>query len=287
VLNTSKKKRKEKKEKRLIAKENLNSHITSEWYYVVKCIAILVMLIESIAKVIGQDRWGDEVVYTMRVIGRIAFPLFAWELVECFHFTKHKWKHSFRIGLIAIISEIPFDKTSSGLWYDTSIQNICFTFFIGWIMLMFLNADWKKFYNKIGVGSNTKFKQLIIKMSAIGACLPLLFLPYEFNVEYLWRGIGLIFLFEFAKRNYHRKFWECIAIICFIGSMGIQGTKIYSACYFCLVLMYLAEWNSKKQMKNDEKVPNKFLVNKFSKTVCRWFYPAHLIILAVIAEVIK
>lgn len=72
--------------------------------------------------------------YIMRSIGRIAFPLFCFLLVE-------GWKHStnrFRYGLClligAIVSEYPFDLVHGGGLSFTH-QNVFFTLFLGLIGL--------------------------------------------------------------------------------------------------------------------------------------------------------
>ena len=44
-------------------------------------------------------KWNSDVFVGLFMVGRMAFPLFAWELSECFHFTKHPTKHLLNIGL--------------------------------------------------------------------------------------------------------------------------------------------------------------------------------------------
>ena len=45
----------------------------------------------------------------MRSIGRIAFPIFLFLLIEGFNKTKNIKKYFFRMVIFAIISEVPFD----------------------------------------------------------------------------------------------------------------------------------------------------------------------------------
>lgn len=71
----------------------------------------------------------------MRIIGRIAFPIFAFTLVEGFCHTKDVKKYMMRLGILALISEVPFDLAFWGVPLEFGHQNVFFTLFLGIAML--------------------------------------------------------------------------------------------------------------------------------------------------------
>ena len=78
--------------------------------------------------------------WLMRVIGRIAFPIFCFQLVEGVIHTKNKGYYAVRIGLLAVISEAPFDfalHASVPYWGG---QNVFITLLIG--MLLVYELQW-------------------------------------------------------------------------------------------------------------------------------------------------
>lgn len=70
-----------------------------------------------------------------RYAGRMAFPIFAFLLVEGFCHSRNRVNYALRIGLLAVISEIPFDLAIYNTWYYPGYQNVVFTLLIGILVM--------------------------------------------------------------------------------------------------------------------------------------------------------
>lgn len=113
-----------------------------------KMIAIITMLIDHIGAavlarllIIGQGGQMTYQIYlVLRTIGRIAFPIFCFLLVEGFEHTKDRRKYALRLIGFALISEVPFDLAFSSTMLEFEHQNVFFTLFIGLLTIQGFHA---------------------------------------------------------------------------------------------------------------------------------------------------
>ena len=71
----------------------------------------------------------------LRMVGRAAFPIFAFLLVEGFFHTRDRAKYGLRLAAFAVLSEAPFDWLESGRVPNWGVQNVFVTLFLGFLMM--------------------------------------------------------------------------------------------------------------------------------------------------------
>lgn len=75
----------------------------------------------------------------MRTMGRVAFPIYAFLLVEGYCHTRDWRRYGARLGIFALVSEIPFDLVTTGSMFSPMVQNVFFTLLIGLLTLKALD----------------------------------------------------------------------------------------------------------------------------------------------------
>lgn len=116
-----------------------------------KLIAIITMLIDHIGAVVllrvlysdfayaaSPDRYKllYNIYVIMRSIGRLAFPIFCFLLVEGFLHTRSVAKYAVRLTIFALVSEIPFDLSLHSQLFYVGHQNVFFTLLIGLLVMI-------------------------------------------------------------------------------------------------------------------------------------------------------
>lgn len=133
-----------------------------------------------------------------RIVGRIAFIIYAFMLVEgCFH-TKNFKKYVSKLLLWGFISEIPFDLAKFGKPFALENQNIFFTLLLSAIGIHFLEKN-----------KNTGLRILI--------CLVISFLALILKVDYNMYGTSVVLAFYFAKNLKVRYMISVSSLIFLVG----------------------------------------------------------------------
>ena len=76
--------------------------------YHLKLIALAAMVIDHAGALLLPQA------YPLRWIGRIAFPLYAFLAAESCRYTRSRERYLLRLGLFALVSEVPFDWAFAG-----------------------------------------------------------------------------------------------------------------------------------------------------------------------------
>lgn len=215
------------------------------------------------ATVVPGNEW-------LTCIGRLAFPVFAFMIVEGYTHTKNLKKYICRLFLFALISEIPFNlMVGSNVFYYVH-QNVLWTFLCG-ILLIHLNEKAKE------------SGKIILRILALVASLAIGFVVGLLGmVDYMHAGIFTVLVFYFFRE---RKWWCFLAqaaILYYlntelIGGYGYEaqifGQNIFIVQQSFAVLALIPIW-----LYKGKQGPH----NKFLKHFYYWFYPAHMLILALI-----
>ena len=111
--------------------------------FVIKVIAIICMLLSHIAAVFRTHATYElfNLLVLFSWIGGIAFPIFAYLIAQGCKHTKNMSKYLLRLGIFALVSEIPFDLAFSRYMTDEGIMrfnisflantNVFYTLFLG------------------------------------------------------------------------------------------------------------------------------------------------------------
>ena len=183
-----------------------------------------------------------------RLLGRLAFPIYCFLLVEGFERTRSRAKYGFRLFLFALVSEIPFDLAFNGRVMYTHYQNVFFTLLLGFLMMwMFQMLE-------------EHVKQPILKWTGCGlAFLVMAFLSEAAYCDYGAYGIIAIALLYLFRKNRREQ------IIAGIAAFLWEVTAP-------LAFFFVALYNGRRGLK--------------LKYIFYLFYPAHLLILYFISRLI-
>lgn len=212
-----------------------------------KIIACISMLIDHIGVILFPE------IAFLRIVGRLAFPIFTFLIVEGYFYTKNISKYLFRLGVFAVVSEFAFDRAFFNVWLEFEYQNIFFTLLIGLIAVYIY--DHNKDNNKT-----------VATVSLLALTLLSLFIKSDYSIF----GVLTIFgFYQFREKPKQIFIWMLVinGIMVSLKTPPLFPLTLsdITQIFALLSLIFIFSYNGKKGLN--------------LKYLFYTFYPLHLIIL--------
>lgn len=227
-----------------------------------KIIAMILMLLDHMwGTIIPGNQW-------MTLVGRMAFPIFAFLIVEGYIHTSDYKKYIKRLLIFGLLSEIPFNLIYTGSIIFPFHQNVLFTLVFGLIIINEIDKIKNNKEIKLRVKSILKIL-LFLLITIIGfvdygitgvLTIVVFYLFREFKFAWLGQLISLILLYIVFFKGQS----IIINIFNYEYFLPIQGMGVLS-----LILIWL--YNGKKGNNS-----------KLLKYIFYSFYPVHMLMLYLI-----
>ena len=188
-------------------------------------IAIICMVIDHVGLyLMDNPTW-------MRVIGRLAMPLFAMGIVEGFLHTKSRPKYFFRLAVCALLADVPHILLGVNMGFDNN-HNILFGFILGFAAMLCLE---KKGYWWILIpflaGAASAFRidygfPVVLLMLVFYWCRKYLKKQPVFYYSALLVGLTLTMGMRAAIANWPLQLWAIAAFIPLALYNGKKGHRL-------------------------------------------------------------
>lgn len=211
-----------------------------------KIIAMISMAFDHVGDVFFPD------IIWLRMVGRLAMPIFAFCIAEGYIHTRNRNKYLLRMGIFALVSEVPFDLAFEGN-INLSHQNIMLSFFISIAALLLFDLI-------RGPKSEIKGRYSVWRtMLGVLAVIAMAVVAMLVKADYTMFAVASVFLFYvFKDVNHYVRPIPGVAFLALTRTMG----------YYCttgLSIVPLLLYNGKK--------------GKGLKWLFYAFYPGHLLLL--------
>lgn len=217
-----------------------------------KTIAIISMLFDHVNKaLIYPNLVSNEGILAFisnlfDILGRIAFPLFCFFLVEGFFKTRSRKKYLLHLLIFGVISEVPFDMFTTASFFNMNWNNVMFTLALVLVTIWSIDVLKEKMQNKPKVLWYVVSLFIVAIMCIVAMC---------FSLDYEHHAILIGYFFYLF---HDVSFWAVP-----FGYVSMY-TEPWALLGFGLTLTY-----------NGER-------GKQNKMLFYWFYPVHLLILGIL-----
>lgn len=219
-----------------------------------KMIACVTMLADHLGYAFFHQPY--ELYVALRVIGRLAFPIYCFLITEGVSYTKNPWKYLLRLGILALLSEPGFDLMCYGQ-LTLAKQSVMVTLIMGTGMCIIMQKL-PKFWMKPFV---------VIPFYLV--------MPY-LHADYGANGILMIALFMLTRELPWKDLWRTLlfGLLClYMGGWGVKllGFTIPAQWFAFFAIVPILLYSGQKGRAN------KWLIRGMNL-----FYPVHLAIIAAI-----
>lgn len=235
-----------------------------------RCIAMISMFFDHFAKVV-MPNFGTGL---FLVMGRLAYPIFAYLLVEGYFHTRNRKRYAQRLLGYAIFSEIPFNLlvSSKDCFYPFA-QNVLWTLLIGMGVLYGLEQICE---------TDTLYTIVLNCMAVMCGYMVAMYL----RCDYGGPGILMIVLFYYARKT------KFPYVIEFVGMILINGYLLQGP-YEMLQIGEIEIMYSLQSLAIAALLPIWLYNGKLGyhsrgfQRLCYGFYPVHMIVLFMIVYIQK
>ena len=178
------------------------------------------------------------------VLGRIAFPIFVFFIVEGFYKTKNRKKYLLTLTVFGVITEVPFDMFTSKTFFNPYWNNIMFTLALCLITIWIIDTLKGKIKSKV---SWYTVSIIIVIFSGLSAM--------ELSLDYDYHAVVAAYIFYI--------FYDKPLL-----GAGLGYLSIIKEFYSCLGFFMTLTYNGKR--------------GKQYKWINYLFYPVHILILGIL-----
>ena len=199
----------------------------------IKVLAIIFMLIDHVGLFFLPG------VSELRIVGRLAFPLFAWMIANGAKHTHNMEAYLFRLLLFAFISQVPFAAVNRLITPDFSRLNILFTLFLGLCAIAMTKRTNKLWIKTVIVILCITIAQLLhTEYGGFGVAMIVLFYRFFSNFPVMILSQTLLFcasvlLLHVSKTNTFELFGllSLLIIAFYNGKRGVRAKYLFYIIY--------------------------------------------------------
>ncbi len=220
-----------------------------------RLLAMIGMLLDHLwGTIIPGNLW-------MTCVGRLVFPIYAFQITEGFFHTSDRRKYVKRLVLFALLAEIPFNYMTMSSLINPFQQNTIWTLLLGLWIITILDG-WRK-------GDARGWKPALQLLAA--ALLSVVGFP-----DYGWKGVATVVLFYLFRGHKWAWLGQLAGMVVLHGVLAsglvlpeLGGIHQQSLAILGLIPIWL--YNGRRGRGG-----------KTFRMVAYWYYPAHLAVLSLL-----